>query len=44
MNVNETGQQLWRLVDTLGIVDNDARMAAGQSATAKLIYPFAGWQ
>jgi hypothetical protein len=37
MNVNETGQQLWRLVNTLGIVDNDARMVAGSKALHHLL-------
>lgn len=32
MNVNEMGQQVWRLIDTLGIVDNNARIVAGSKA------------
>jgi len=42
MNVNETGQQLWRLVDTLGIVDNDAQMAAVKISDCKADLPVRG--
>ncbi len=37
MNVNETGQQLWRLINTLDIVANDTRIVAGSKALHHLL-------
>src|SRR5205085_12227659 len=37
MNVNETGQQLWGLINTLDIVANEARIVAGSKALHHLL-------
>lgn len=37
MNVNATGQQLWRLINTLDIAANDARIVAGSKALHHLL-------
>lgn len=56
LNVNETGQQLWRLIDSLDIVANNTRIVAGSKALhhllSELMVPidraytrrFFGWQ
>jgi hypothetical protein len=37
LNVNETGQQLWRLIDSLDIVGNNTRIVAGSKALHHLL-------
>jgi hypothetical protein len=37
LNVTETGQQLWRLIDSLGIVFNNTRIVSGSEALHHLL-------